>query len=94
MTSTRVARRYFVEGLVQGVGFRYATQRMARRLDLTGFVRNLPDGRVEVVVEGPPDKVKELESWLHHGPPMARVDRIESFDLEPTGQYTDFSIRF
>ncbi len=94
MPEAMIARRYYVSGLVQGVGFRYATVRIARRLGLVGFVRNLPDGRVEVLAEGTPESVQELENWLHHGPPMARVDHLERHDVSPTGAFHDFEIRF
>ena len=94
MPEAIIARRYYVSGLVQGVGFRYATVRVARRLGLVGYVRNLPDGRVEVLAEGSPESVRELENWLHHGPPMARVDHLERHDVSPTGTFHDFEIRF
>ncbi len=71
-----VCKRVFVEGRVQGVWFRGSTQEKARGLGIGGWVRNLPDGRVEVLMCGPRAAVAELEQWLHQGPRMARVDRI------------------
>lgn len=65
-----------VAGRVQGVYFRASTQREARRLGLTGWVRNLPDGRVEVIARGPDDLVAQLERWLHHGPAAANVTEV------------------
>ncbi|WP_252271121.1 acylphosphatase [Pseudomonas subflava] len=70
----------FVSGKVQGVSFRQHTLEEAERLDLNGWVRNLADGRVEVLVEGEEAAVRELAAWLEHGPAQARVDSLE---LEP-----------
>lgn len=67
-----------VRGRVQGVGFRWWTHREAARLGLTGTVRNLADGSVEVMARGPDDALDRLERALRHGPPMAQVDAIES----------------
>ena len=88
------ARRFLVRGWVQGVGFRYATVRTARRLGLVGWVRNLPDGRVEVVAEGDSEAVEELAAWLRRGPSTARVEGVETETLEPTGAYREFTVRF
>ena len=65
-----------ITGRVQGVYFRASTQREARRLGLTGWVRNLPDGRVEVMANGPADSIVALERWLHRGPPAAHVIEV------------------
>ncbi|MCI1190851.1 acylphosphatase [Calidifontimicrobium sp. SYSU G02091] len=70
----------FVHGRVQGVGFREACVHEARRLGLTGWVRNRLDGRVEVLAHGPPDAVAALRAWLAQGPPAARVERV---DVQP-----------
>lgn len=70
------AVRCLVGGRVQGVGFRAATAAEARRLSLDGWVKNLPDGRVEVVAAGAPDAVQALARWLWQGPPAARVDAV------------------
>lgn len=67
----------FVSGRVQGVFFRAHTRDLAQRLELLGFVRNLPDGRVEVVAEGPAEKLQELIDFCHHGPPSAHVTQAE-----------------
>ena len=67
-----------IEGRVQGVGFRDACVRQARALGLGGWVRNRRDGSVEVWAEGPPQAVAELQVWLHRGPTMARVDRVQA----------------
>jgi len=69
----RVCFRCVVAGRVQGVFFRASTREHALRLGLTGYVRNLADGRVEVLVCGEPDLVGQLREWLRNGPPMAEV---------------------
>jgi acylphosphatase len=69
--------RYLVSGMVQGVGFRWFVARHARSLGLAGYARNLPDGRVEVVVTGPDDALPELEQLLRAGPANAQVDKVE-----------------
>jgi acylphosphatase len=80
--STTLRRRILVSGRVQGVGYRYATVREARRLGLRGYARNLPDGRVEVVAEGPPDDVERLTAWCRRGPSAAEVSAVEHVDLD------------
>jgi acylphosphatase len=69
--------RYFISGHVQGVGFRWFAARHARTLGLTGYARNLPDGRVEVVVSGPDEALPALERLLRAGPASAQVDQVE-----------------
>lgn len=81
----RIARHVWVGGLVQGVAFRHFTKVKARELGLTGFVRNLPDGRVEVWAEGPRAAVEELVRWLDRGPPSAHVSEKRVEDTEPIG---------
>lgn len=71
-----VCKRALVEGRVQGVWFRGSTQQQARRLGIGGWVRNLPDGRVEVLMSGDDVSVSELEQWLHQGPPLAKVTGV------------------
>lgn len=72
-----------VHGRVHGVFFRASTQDEAVRLGLCGWVRNLPDGTVEVMADGPPEGLHELLVWLHHGPGTARVDRVDVAWLAP-----------
>lgn len=74
--SRGAAMRCLVEGRVQGVGYRAATRREAQRLGLTGWVRNLPDGRVELLASGSPEALDALERWLWQGPAFARVDGV------------------
>jgi acylphosphatase len=71
--------RFLVSGQVQGVGFRWFVARHARSLGLVGYARNLPDGRVEVVVSGREESLPELEQLLRSGPANAQVERVERF---------------
>ena len=76
VSETRSAKRYFVSGLVQGVGYRFFTQRTAERLRVSGFVRNLRDGRVEVFVIGTAEQHNELRRLLERGPLGADVTEV------------------
>lgn len=82
-----------ISGKVQGVYFRAHTRQVARELGLTGYVRNLPDGRVEAVFEGEEEAVKRAIEWCRRGPPRARVDHVEVRREEARGDYQDFTIR-
>lgn len=86
-------RRYRVFGLVQGVGFRYYTQRQATGLGLTGWVRNCADGTVELVVVGGNAQHRELKRWLEEGPGIAQVSHVEVETVSESEIYTGFSIR-
>lgn len=81
---TQEARLFTVHGRVQGVWFRDSTRREAQRLAITGHAINLPDGKVEVLACGSPEALDELETWLHSGPPMASVSRVESVPVDVT----------
>ena len=83
-----------VSGKVQRVGFRLFTLRRAVRLKLTGWVKNLRDGRVEVLVEGPAEKVEELLAAIRQGPPQARVDELKVAEEPFRGEFTTFEVRF
>jgi len=74
------ARRWFVRGRVQGVGFRYFAQKAAVELGLTGYTRNLDDGRVEVYAAGPEPELSEMAGRLHHGPWAADVRGVEELE--------------
>lgn len=89
-----VRAHIYISGIVQGVFFRSHTREVARSFDLTGWVKNLPDGRVEVVAEGPEDEIKQFISWCHKGPSHARVDDVEVFWEDATGEFKDFEIRY
>ncbi len=78
-----VSRVFIVNGRVQGVGFRYFVVREAQALGLSGWVRNLPDGRVEALASGDADAVNALEGRLWEGPPHARVAAVEAREAEP-----------
>lgn len=84
--------RFLVTGIVQGVFFRASTERRACELALTGYARNLADGRVEVVASGTPAALAALEAWLHDGPPSARVERVERAEL-PAQDHARFTTR-
>ena len=88
-----VARRYVVAGRVQGVGFRYFTLAAAAREGILGWVRNTPDGRVEISAEGDALAIERFERSLRHGPPHARVERVDVDETIPTGRETGFAIK-
>ncbi len=81
-----------ISGQVQGVFFRAYTVKEAQRLKLTGWVKNRPDGKVEVVAEGPDDKLKEFELWCSRGSPASQVTNVDSRRLPATGEYCEFKI--
>jgi acylphosphatase len=85
-------QRMIVSGTVQGVFFRANTLRKAKELQVLGWVRNLADGRVEIVAEGAPDAVDALVSWARHGPPTATVTSVEVHD-EPVRGESVFRVR-
>lgn len=87
-----VARRYVIGGRVQGVGFRLFTADRARLEGINGFVRNLPDGRVEAIAEGDAEAVDRFERTLRRGPRGAEVEEFHVEPLEPA-EYHGFSIR-
>ena len=88
----RIARRLVVNGRVQGVGFRYFTREAANREGVAGWVRNAPDGCVEVYMEGEREAVDRVERAIRTGPPGARVLDVSVTANEPGGAYTDFVI--
>lgn len=87
-----VARRFVVHGRVQGVGFRYFVVSEAESLGIVGWVRNLPGGEVEGVVEGEEPQVAELLVRVNEGPPMSRVTNVDVSEIEVTGRYRGFGI--
>jgi acylphosphatase len=86
--------RLIVEGKVQGVWFRESTRREASRLGIFGWVMNRPDGNVEVLAEGPEEKVRSLVSWCHHGPPAAKVHKVQENEEAWTGDYDSFNVAY
>lgn len=82
-----------VSGHVQGVFFRASASERAHELGVSGWARNLPDGRVEVLAAGEADAVDAFRKWLDHGSPPARVDRVEETEADPADAPLEFEIR-
>ena len=95
MQEERIARRFFVSGIVQGVGFRHFANRVALRLGVAGYARNLANGRVEIYAVGSPATLTALRSELERGPSGAAIERVveEQAGVEPECA-GDFSIRY
>jgi len=91
MAARQEARRWFVRGRVQGVGYRYFAQRAGESLGLSGYVRNLDDGRVEVYATGPEKKLSEFAGMLHRGPRWADVRGVDEEEAA-VQQYGSFHI--
>ena len=89
----KVCKRCLISGRVQGVFYRASTAERARRLGVTGYARNLPDGRVEVLACGGEAAVEELCGWLSRGPPAARVDGIEISEAKLEEMPSEFETR-
>jgi acylphosphatase len=87
-----VARRFLIDGEVQGVGYRFFALRAAARHQVLGTVRNLPDGRVEVIAEGERGAMDEFKKELATGPRLAEVTGIDETDIAVTGRFRDFRI--
>ena len=94
MSAPNTAVEIFVEGHVQGVGYRDYARRRAALLGLAGWVMNLRDGRVRVRAEGPRVVIDELVRALEKGPPLSRVERVEVRWTAPTGRFVGFDVRF
>jgi len=90
----KVRARVFITGSVQGVFFRSETRHEARKRGVRGWVRNIPDGRVEAVFEGEEESVKELIEFCKRGPPGARVKDTDVIWENYTGEFRDFEIRY
>lgn len=93
MSSSSRALTGRVSGVVQGVSFRAETEKVARRLGITGWVRNCADGDVEVLIAGPDLALQDMQRWLQQGPQLARVDRVELIPCPDPG-LADFSVRY
>ena len=87
VSGTKLAKRYFVSGMVQGVGFRFFTQRASEKLRVSGFVRNLHDGRVEVFAMGTSQQHKELRRLLERGPLGSDVTEVFEEPAAPEPEY-------
>ncbi len=92
MSETRA--HVFVSGKVQGVYYRANTRDTAREKNVSGWVRNLDDGRVEAVFEGDEDAVEEMVEWCHEGSPRAEVENVEVEWEEATDEFDGFEIRY
>jgi len=86
LTPEVVRKHVYVSGRVQGVWFRDQTREVARDAGVSGWVRNLHDGRVEAVFEGPAAAVDRVVQWCHYGPPRARVNGVSVMVEEPVGE--------
>lgn len=86
------AARFLVTGRVQGVCFRASTREQARRLGLRGYARNLPDGRVDVLAVGKEAAIGQLQDWLHRGPPLAHVERVDRMAADALDAGEDFEV--
>jgi acylphosphatase len=86
--------RVFIDGRVQGVAYRFYAEKYASRLAVTGWVRNLVDGRVEILAEGSSESIATFLDRLKEGPSLARVDRFDVRHEPPTGEFRDFRIAF
>jgi acylphosphatase len=87
----KVCRRCLVSGKVQGVFYRASTAERARALGVTGYAKNLPDGRVEVLACGEEEQVRELVDWLRQGPPAAKVQDVDIQGADVAQAPRDFS---
>ncbi len=90
----KIRTHVLIEGRVQGVFFRAETRYTAQQFNLTGWVRNLPDGRVEAVFEGEEEAVEKMIQWCHKGPPHALVRNVQSIREPATGEFDTFSISY
>lgn len=87
-----VALSAVVHGRVQGVGFRFSARSRARKLNLTGWVRNEPDGTVRIMCEGSRERVEQFKAWLREGPPGAHVTHVDAREEPYRGQFRTFSV--
>lgn len=92
--SENARSRITVSGLVQGVFFRGNTVEQAVSLNLTGWVRNLENGDVEIVAEGEKEKIDKLIGWCHAGPSMARIDSVTVAWEKHRGEFTEFTVEY
>jgi len=88
----KIRAHVYVSGVVQGVFFRSHTRRKALQIGVTGWVKNLPDGRVEAVFEGDEDRVNAIVEWCRSGPPGAVVEKVEVNLEPPPGRFNSFEI--
>lgn len=89
-----IRKHAFVTGRVQGVGYRFTAESTGTSMGLTGWVRNLADGRVETEFQGDAASVNQFMAWLHDGPPSARVTDVEVRSLSPIPDESAFETRY
>jgi len=94
MNNQKVRVHVFISGRVQGVFFRSQTRREAKKIGITGWIKNLADGRVEAVFEGEEKQIKTMIEWARKGPLFAKVNGIEFEYEEPSEELSDFEIAF
>ncbi len=87
-----IARKFFIRGTVQGVGFRFFAQRAAARHQVRGYVKNLEDGRVEALAQGTEKSVEEFKQDMTAGPSYSQVDEVEEIVVDPDKTYSAFRI--
>jgi acylphosphatase len=92
MAKSRV--KVIVKGIVQGVNFRYYSQRQAAKFNISGWVKNLPDGSVAAVFEGDEQDVEAMVQWCRRGPPSAHVTELIAQPEEYRGEFSSFSVKF
>lgn len=83
-----------ITGRVQGVGFRYFAQKKAKELHIKGWVKNTPNGRVELVVQGDQSDVNTFIDYLQIGPPLARVDKLTKYKMDDLTDFDNFSVKY
>ena len=83
-----------ISGFVQGVFYRASTRDTALKLGLNGWVRNLPDGNVEAVFEGPADKIRQAVEWCHEGPAGAQVTKVDEKQEDYAGEFSSFDVKY
>lgn len=89
-----IRARVLISGRVQGVFFREKTRSMAKKIGVTGWVKNLSDGRVEAVFEGSKKSVEKIVNWTKRGPILAKIEGIDIEWQEYKGEFVDFEIRY
>ncbi|MCT7950412.1 acylphosphatase [Ancylothrix sp. C2] len=85
MSNEKIRTHLIISGKVQGVGYRYYTAQQAKQLGITGWVKNLPDGRVEAIFEGNKQAITDMINWCHQGPPAAEVTEVTINHEKPQG---------
>ncbi|MBI2077980.1 MAG: acylphosphatase [Euryarchaeota archaeon] len=88
----QIRRHVWIEGRVQGVNFRNAAKQAADQFHVRGWVKNLPDGRVEAVFEGDRDSIEQILLWCRHGPPASRVEQVQVQSEPSTGEFLRFVV--